>query len=760
MIFSLQDGKHLYQWDRERVLLVLDDEVDQVHFTSDAVASAIVKDVYINDGVRVVDIPTVLLQCACILTAYAYKCEGEEREYTFVHEEFKIIARKQPDDYVPVAEHDKWEDLKAEVIQALEDAKAAADKAAESEIVSSEIINDELIITYADGSQVNLGNVKGEKGDPGEVDYTVLENYALKDHTHDAPSWDELKSKPETFPPAEHEHNEYLSATDGTLKVDNVELEGGVNIGKSAAEGVTAPKMFVGCMPEEQGVGVAAVFAGTAVIAEAEDTGKLYITNTDGVVISSNKNKTEVKNLATPVDDGDATPKSYVDEAIESCLDEAKTELNTTTDLMRQEMSDMESLIYDEIDALREEVENGPSDGGGDDFMAKDNPVGTGSFSMNRKANTTVGGYSHTEGDKNTASGSYSHAEGNYTTASQMCSHAEGYYTTAKGLSAHAEGSSTTASGQNSHAEGNSTKAPGIQAHAEGDSTTASGQTSHAEGVSTEAKGNYSHTEGRYTTATGECSHAQGKYNISDAQLAHIVGNGSGTSARSNAHTLDWNGNAWFAGEVYVGSTSGTNKDDGSKKLATEERVQELIASSGGGGTADAVEWSNVQNKPFETVGGDTLTWDGNTEGLEYISLDGDVVALYHVSNATPTVEDLDKGYALSFQYGNTVNTSYQDTGAGFIILSSDFAGIIVYEEAVGVDLDGIIFPKSGIYFVNIDMEAESDYANKLTINGYTGFTKETIKQEVLPEPVLTSPSGKKFKITVADDGTLAATEV
>lgn len=196
------------------------------------------------------------------------------------------------------------------------------------------------------------------------------------------------------------------------------------------------------------------------------------------------------------------------------------------------------------------------------------------------------------------------------------------------------------------------------------------------------------------------------------------------------------------------------------EKLLLEIAKEEAEEKAGGDGHADSVKWSNVQNKPFETVGGDTLTWDGNTEGLEYISLDGDVVALYHVSNATPTVEDLDKGYALSFQYGNTVNTSYQDTGAGFIILSSDFAGVIVYEEAVGVDLDGIIFPKSGIYFVNIDMGAESDYANKLTINGYTGFTKETIKQEVLPEPVLTSPSGKKFKITVADNGTLGTTEV
>ena len=82
------------------------------------------------------------------------------------------------------------------------------------------------------------------------------------------------------------------------------------------------------------------------------------------------------------------------------------------------------------------------------------------------------------------------------------------------------------------------------------------------------------HTEGYYTETGSDYQHAQGKYNVvdSDGIYAHIVGNGS-SSARSNAHTLDWEGNGWFAGNVYVGSTSGTNRDDGSKKLATEEYV-------------------------------------------------------------------------------------------------------------------------------------------------------------------------------------------
>ena len=228
--------------------------------------------------------------------------------------------------------------------------------------------------------------------------------------------------------------------------------------------------------------------------------------------------------------------------------------------------------------------------------MSATDPVGTGSFSMGRKADTTIGLSSHAEGNQTTASASYSHAEGNQTTASASAAHAEGILTTASGYNSHAEGSSTAASGENSHAEGYDTTASGGCSHAEGSSTEASGYNSHAEGNITIASGNYSHAEGRLTEAKGDCSHAegintkafsdyqlvQGRYNIEDANntYAHIVGGGIFNEERNgwnsrNINTLDWDGNAWFSGDVYVGSTSGKNKDEGSKKLATEDYVKE-----------------------------------------------------------------------------------------------------------------------------------------------------------------------------------------
>lgn len=146
---------------------------------------------------------------------------------------------------------------------------------------------------------------------------------------------------------------------------------------------------------------------------------------------------------------------------------------------------------------------------------------------------------------------------------------AEGTSTNASGQSSHAEGSGTTARGYTSHAEGNNTVASGYASHAEGNGTIANSFNSHAEGNYAIASGEGSHAEGYETIARGEYSHVQGKYNIEDTKnnYAYIVGNGTKNDNRSNANTLDWQGNAWFSGDVYTGSTSGKNKDDGSVKL-------------------------------------------------------------------------------------------------------------------------------------------------------------------------------------------------
>lgn len=99
--------------------------------------------------------------------------------------------------------------------------------------------------------------------------------------------------------------------------------------------------------------------------------------------------------------------------------------------------------------------------------------------------------------------------------------------------------------------EGANNIGSGESSHVEGASNTASGDYSHAEGMGTVASEYASHAEGRNTLASSSDQHVQGRYNIEDTDdtYAHIVGNGD-PNTRSNAHTLDWDGNAWFAGAV------------------------------------------------------------------------------------------------------------------------------------------------------------------------------------------------------------------
>ena len=136
--------------------------------------------------------------------------------------------------------------------------------------------------------------------------------------------------------------------------------------------------------------------------------------------------------------------------------------------------------------------------------------------------------------------------------------------TKATGENSHAEGTQCEALGDSSHAEGIQTKASGLWSHVEGSQTRANGPGSHAEGTGSWATGPSSHAEGYGTEAAGEYQHVQGKHNVIDEanKFADIVGNGADILNKSNAYALDWDGNLYLKGGVYVNcnadSTGGT----------------------------------------------------------------------------------------------------------------------------------------------------------------------------------------------------------
>lgn len=151
--------------------------------------------------------------------------------------------------------------------------------------------------------------------------------------------------------------------------------------------------------------------------------------------------------------------------------------------------------------------------------------------------------------------------------------------------------------------------------------------------------------------------------------------------------------------------------------------------SSGGG----ASSWNDLKDKPFgeTTVKGDTLTWDGNTDGLVSI-----VDTLFKVSDTVLNYDDFaDGGFEVNGIHG--VTSGNQSS----LIVMQEFGSVMSVghfysfsESAVGVDVsggEGMIPPESGTYFTAT--------MRSLTIPGYNGFETTTIKpldEKYLPESV------------------------
>ena len=205
------------------------------------------------------------------------------------------------------------------------------------------------------------------------------------------------------------------------------------------------------------------------------------------------------------------------------------------------------------------------------------------------------GARSHAEGGSTIAYGNFSHTEGQQTIAGEegadpanvgLGAHAEGMFTLARGSRSHAEGNRTVAYGAQGHAEGTKTVALGDYTHAEGQSSypalgspraadddpalfapdadndtiheawktkkfsLAKGDASHVEGLNNLALGGKSHVEGSNNIASADYQHVQGKFNEKDNSKVHIVGWGDSESNRKNIHTIDKEGNAYFAGSI------------------------------------------------------------------------------------------------------------------------------------------------------------------------------------------------------------------
>lgn len=95
-IFKIYDGRtNFWQWDTKQKLIVLDETITEVHFSNRDMNHSIARSVYEHEGIRICNVPDILLQLPRNLVAYAYA-----EDHTVKSVKFAVVKRPIPDGYV------------------------------------------------------------------------------------------------------------------------------------------------------------------------------------------------------------------------------------------------------------------------------------------------------------------------------------------------------------------------------------------------------------------------------------------------------------------------------------------------------------------------------------------------------------------------------------------------------------------------------------------------------------------------------------
>ena len=209
--------------------------------------------------------------------------------------------------------------------------------------------------------------------------------------------------------------------------------------------------------------------------------------------------------------------------------------------------------------------------------------------------------------------------------------------------------------------------------HAEGYHTKVFGLNSHAEGLDTVALQNSCHAEGQHTVAMGSSQHVQGKYNVLDTSgvYADIVGNGSSFINRSNAYTLDWFGNGWFAGKVSAGTVESPAVPTAANDLVTKSYLDSVTTGTSLVGLTDT-----TISSPND---GQTLVYNSSTSKWVNGSIG---TRIYFTKTGNTTID----GFGQVDVYSYTVikdGVTVTENPLSVLIQAQNILGIIIDEESL-----------------------------------------------------------------------------
>ena len=101
-IFKIYDGRtNFWQWDTKQKLIVLDDSITEVRFSNRNMEHSKRRPVYTdNDGLRICNVPDILLQLPKNLIAYACVKEEDGTCRTVKAVKFAVYRQSIPTDYI------------------------------------------------------------------------------------------------------------------------------------------------------------------------------------------------------------------------------------------------------------------------------------------------------------------------------------------------------------------------------------------------------------------------------------------------------------------------------------------------------------------------------------------------------------------------------------------------------------------------------------------------------------------------------------
>ena len=148
--------------------------------------------------------------------------------------------------------------------------------------------------------------------------------------------------------------------------------------------------------------------------------------------------------------------------------------------------------------------------------------------------------------------------------------------------------------------------------------------------------------------------------------------------------------------------------------------------------------WNDLKDKPFEEVQhGDTLTWDGNPNGMVVFEDLDEEESFAKIADNIPTLEDLEK--SVTVEWLGDYALTYLGDADGCVINGQEF-GYMAIADSDGLDCLLVIqeagvrgAPETGIYF-RYRPEQDS-YIQSFHIPDYAFISIKKIDSKYLPKP-------------------------